>query len=521
MLAVDNLTIQYGDSTAVQDVTFKVESGECVGLVGESGAGKSTIGLAVLGLAGTPTGSIQFCGTELVGTDSATLRSVRGAEIGLAFQDADDALHPAYSVGEQIAESIDGRRRNWRRRHQDTVESLLGNVDLDSALAGQYPHQISGGQKQRALLAVALAGDPELLIADEPTSSLDTVTKASVLETIERLSASRDLSVLFITHDLGIVQRACDRTLVLRDGRIVERGQTNMVFSDPTHEYTESLVGIRQQPTAAVDGGKTSTGHVLVELECVSKAYDQGSVLDSLLGRDDRTVAVEDCSLAVREGEAVGLLGRSGAGKTTLARLVAGLETPTDGTVSLKGTDVGSIGERSPVHREAIGYVFQSPRASLDPRRTVAESVAEPLGGNDSPELSARGRVGELLETVGLTGYEQKYPRELSGGEAQRVAVARALAVDPDLLVLDEATSALDTITADRCCTLFERLRRERGLTMLVVTHDVEIARRLTDRTLVLENGRIVERDETAAILADPETKPAQTLVESAYTLQQ
>jgi len=518
MLAVEGLTVRYDDTVAVRDVTFELTSGECIGLVGESGAGKSTVGLAIVGLAGCPTGSVEFRGTELVGADTSTLRSVRGSDIGLAFQDADDALHPAYTVGEQTAESIDGRRRGWRRRHGTTVEALLADVDLDPSMASRYPHQLSGGQKQRALLAVALAGEPDLLIADEPTSSLDTVTKASVLDTLEELADARDLSVLLITHDLGVVERACGRTLVMRAGEIVDSGPTERVLSTPDHEYTQSLVAARRRPARAVDGGTRSSGAVIAEFDGATKRYGNASSFASLLGTAQPTVAVEECTLAIHEGETVGLLGRSGAGKTTLARMLAGLETPTHGEIRLDGTAVGSVSSRPPRLRGTVGYVFQSPRASLDPRRTVAESIAEPLRGADWTASDAANRVEQLLETVDLPGFDDRYPHELSGGEAQRVAVARALALDPDLLVLDEATSALDTITADRLCSLFERLRRKRDLAMLVVTHDFGIARRLADRTLVVDDGRIVERGDTTTLLEDPETEPARTLVESAFT---
>jgi len=518
MLTVEDLTVRYDETVAVRDVSFRIERGETVGLVGESGAGKSTIGQSILGLAGEPAGSIRFEDVELVGADSTTLRSVRGSEIGLAFQDADDALHPAYTIGEQIAESIDGKHRGWRRRHEHRVESTLTDVDLDPVLADRYPHQLSGGEKQRALLAVALAGDPTLLIADEPTSSLDTVTKATVLDTLEELTASRDLSVLLITHDLGVVERTCDRTLVMRDGELLDRGQTDAILSSPTHSYTADLVAAREHDTPAVDGGRTPETRVVASLDGVTKQYSDSSMLGSLLGTSEPTTALSDCSLSIHHGEAVAVVGRSGAGKTTAARVLAGLETPTEGTVSLHGEPVGPVHQRSADQRAAIGYVFQSPHASLDPRRTVTQSVGEPLRAAGWTEKRCRERVEELLDIVDLAGYERRYPHELSGGECQRVGIARALALDPDLLVLDEATSALDTLTTDRLCSTFERLGRERKLAILVVTHDFGIARRLADRTLVVHDGRIVERGPTATLLAEPTAEPTQTLVESALT---
>ncbi len=516
MLAVKDLTVRYDETVAVREVNFHVERGETVGLVGESGAGKSTIGQAILGLAGDPTGSIHFEETELVGADSTMLQSVRGSEIGLAFQDADDALHPAYTIGEQIAESIDGKHWGWRRRHERRVESALTDVELKPTLADRYPHQLSGGQKQRALLAVALAGDPKLLIADEPTSSLDTVTKATVLDTLEDLTASRDLSVLLITHDLGVVERTCDRTLVMRDGELLDRGPTEAILSSPTRAYTADLVAARRHDTPAVDGGRTPETPVVASLNGVSKRYSDSSILDSLLGTSEPTIALSDCSLSVHRGETVAVVGRSGAGKTTAARVLAGLETPTEGTVRLHGETVGPVYQRSAEQRTAIGYVFQSPHASLDPRRTVRQSVGEPLRAAGWADDRCRERIEQLLATVDLAGYESRCPHELSGGECQRVGIARALGLDPDLLVLDEATTALDTLTTNQICSTFERLGRERELAMLVVTHDFGIARRLADRTLVVHNGQIIERGSTTTLLAEPTTEHTQTLVESA-----
>jgi len=516
-LVVEDLTVRYSDTVAVDSVTFDIAAGECVGLVGESGAGKSTVGLAIPGLAGDRRGSIRFEGTELVGADTTTLRSVRGSEIGLAFQDADDALHPAYTVGEQIAESIDGSHRRWRR-HENRVESILSTVELEKELVTRYPHQLSGGQKQRALLAVALADEPELLIADEPTSSLDTVTKASVLETLETLTATEACSMLLITHDLGVVERTCDRTLVMRDGELQDRGQTETLLTNPAHPYTADLVTARQYNIPAVDGGTPSTTPVIAALDSVTKQYADNSILSSLFGLGEQTTALRDCSLSIHRGETVAVVGRSGAGKTTAARLLAGLETPTSGAVRLQGETVGPVQERSENKRGAVGYVFQSPHASFDPRRTVAQSVGEPLRAAGWDDTRRQDRIDQLLDSVGLSGFEDRYPRELSGGECQRAGIARALALDPDLLVLDEATSALDTLTTDRLCSLFERLRREYGLSIFVVTHDFGIARRLADRTLVVDDGEIVERGGTATLLAEPTTDPTRVLVESALT---
>ncbi|RQH01781.1 ABC transporter ATP-binding protein [Natrarchaeobius oligotrophus] len=519
MVSVENLTVRYGETVAVRTVSLSLERGEFVGLVGESGAGKSTLGLALVGLGGKASGSVRIGGTELVGADDGTVRRIRRRRVGLAFQNADDALHPAYTLGEQIAESVDGRRRRWRRRHESRVNRLLEDVGLEPAFADRYPHECSGGQNQRALLAIALAGDPDVLVLDEPTSSLDAVTQAHVLETLERVMAERDLAVLLITHDLDVVEHCCDRTVVMREGELVDRGVTDRLFSNPAHPYTSTLVDARRSTSRAVDGGTSSapgTGDAIVaELETATKRYRDGSFVSALLGRETTTDTLVDASVSVREDECVALVGRSGAGKTTAARLIAGLETPSAGTVRIRGEIAGPVAERRPAQRASVGYVFQSPRSSLDPRRTVAESVAEPLVGAGWSRSRRDQRVRELLEHVGLEGYGDRYPRELSGGEAQRVAVARALALEPDLLVLDEATSALDTVTTHRLCSLFERLGRRNSRSMLVVTHDFDIARRLADRTLVLADGRVVDEGPTSELLSEPTHAETRTLIDA------
>jgi peptide/nickel transport system ATP-binding protein len=517
MVSVEGLTVRYGKTVAAADVSFDLERGTFVGLIGESGAGKSTVGLALVGLGGDASGSVRVAGTELVDAPESVRRSIRRRHVGLAFQDAREALHPAYTVGEQIAESIDGKRRRWRRRHGARVDALLEDVGLKPALAGQYPHECSGGQRQRALLAVALAGEPDVLVLDEPTSSLDTVTQRRVLETLERTTAERDLAVLLITHDLGVVEHCCDRTLVMREGKLVDRGPTERLLSTPTHPYTETLVDARRPAPRAVDGGAaTPNGDVVAALEAVDKRYRDGSLVSAVLGRETVSTALEGVSLSVRSGEHLALVGRSGAGKTTVARLVAGLETPSAGTVRLHGAPVGAVTDRTQECRASVGYVFQSPQASLDPRRTVAQSIAEPLRGAGWARDRRQQRVVELLDDVGLGGYGNRRPRELSGGEAQRVAVARALALDPALLVLDEPTSALDTVTTHRLCSLFERLGYRADRSLLVVTHDLEIARRLADRTVVLSDGWIVDDGPTAALLSEPTHAETRTLVDAA-----
>jgi len=521
ILNVEDFTVRYSGTVAVQDVNFAIGDGEVVGIVGESGAGKSTLGLALLGLAGERAGSIRFGGRELVDADDATLQTVRGSGIGLVSQDTGNALHPAYTVGEQIAESIDGKRRGWQRRHDDTIRSLLKDMELDPVFAREYPHELSGGQKQRALFALALAGSPDLLIADEPTSSLDTVTEARIIDLLEGIANKKDLSVLLITHDLGVVAETCARTLIMRAGRIVNRGTTVDVLSGSGHEYTNALVEAYPDPVPTMDGGTadfdsgTQPTPVVAELDSVTKQYRKSTFIERLAGNERRTTALRDVSLSIHAGETVALVGQSGAGKTTAARLLAGLETPTSGAVRLHGETVGHVKERPQRLREALGYVFQSPTESLDPRRRVIESLVEPLKATNMAPSEYQEKGQSLLSEVGLDGYCDRVPGDLSGGEAQRVALARALVTDPDLLVLDEATSALDTVTAEQICTLTERL----GRAVFAVTHDIGIARRLADRIIVLHDGQAVDRGPTLDLLSDPGDDRTRELVAAAPTI--
>lgn len=521
MLRVEDLTVCYEGNEAVRDVTFTVDAGEFVGVVGESGAGKSTLALALLGLAGDADGSVWFRGVDLVDAPPNTVRRVRGSGIALAFQDASESLHPAYAVGAQIAESIDGRLRRWRARHEGRVETLLDDVGLESHHGDRYPHELSGGQQRRALIALSLAGEPAVLVADEPTRGLDTVTQTRVLEMLADVAADRSLSVLCITHDLGVVADTCDRTLVMHEGELVDQGPTADLIDEPGHEYTRTLLRARAPRVHVGDGGErpTKQAEVVAELDGVTKHYCEGSTLDRLLGTGRTTEALEGLSLTIRTGESVALVGCSGAGKTTAARLVAGLESPTEGQVRVLGEPVGAVGDRPRHCREAIGYVFQAPRASLDARRRVAASVGEPLQGAGLSRSERHDRIAALLADVGLEGYGERYPQELSGGEAQRVAVARALANDPELLVLDEATSALDAVTKRELCDLLTRLGDKHGISLLVVTHDLTVVRWLAGRTMILEDGRVTEAGRTSRLLADPAADATRALVAAEPTL--
>ncbi len=517
MLTTTDLNVRYGSSLVAEDINIEIGRGDFVGLVGASGAGKSTVGRSLVGLGGDATGSILFDGTELVDASKETLRKIRGSEIAIVFQDAAQALHPTYTIGEQIAESIDGRRRAWKRRCGDTIDRLLEDVELPSEIAHRYPHELSGGQSQRALLAVSLAGGPKLLVADEPTTGLDTITQSRILDVLESLSRERTLSILLITHDLDIVAETCERTLVMREGVIVDSGETETLLADPSHPYTRKLIASR--PTAR-DQFTFSNPHdgTMAELKNVSKRYGPSGLRRLLQRSADGTDALTTVSLAVQTGESVAIIGRSGAGKTTIARLIAGLETPTTGTVRVDGESVGPITDRTPETKAAIGYVFQSPRESLDPRRRIASSIAEPLRSAGLGPEARKQRVNQLLRDVGLVGYETRYPRELSGGEAQRVGLARALATDPDLLILDEATSALDTLATGNVCDLVDQLRHDRDLTLITVTHDIRIVKRLAERVIVLEDGSIVDTGPTEECFAHPSSEHTGAIRDAAPT---
>ncbi|KQS97509.1 dipeptide ABC transporter ATP-binding protein [Cellulomonas sp. Leaf395] len=494
---------------AVRGVSFDVHAGEVVALVGESGSGKSTTAHAVVGLlpggGRVVGGSVRLHDGELVGLGAKAWQQVRGARIGLVPQDPGIALNPVTRIGDQVAEVLRIHGRVRRAAAAQQAVEILRSVGLSDpeARARQYPHELSGGMRQRVLIGIALALEPALVIADEPTSALDVTVQRRVLDLLDDVTSRTGSAVLFITHDLAVAADRADRVVVMKDGEIVEQGLTAQVLGSPSHPYTKTLLAAAPQLTvrervapAPVPAGETP----LLDVLSVSKTF-------RLPGHAGRTVqAVDDVSFSITRGAAFGLVGESGSGKSTVARLVLQLTAPDTGSVLLDGAPVADAAGRAVLRRRSQ-LVHQNPFASLDPRFTVAKIIDEPLRSHRvGNRARRRERVVELLDQVALgASYADRRPGELSGGQRQRVAIARALALEPDLLVLDEPTSALDVSVQAQILALLDRLRRERGLTYLFISHDLAVVRQVVDRVGVMHDGRLVEVGPTEDVFDDPQ----------------
>ncbi|HKT04731.1 MAG TPA: ABC transporter ATP-binding protein [Rugosimonospora sp.] len=484
---------------AVRDVAFAVRRGQVLALVGESGSGKSVTALAALGLLpgnARVGGSILLAGEELLGAAPQRLREVRGGRIGTVFQEPASALNPVFRVGDQIAEAIRAHRPSSRER----VLDLLATVGLDDPprVARAYPHQLSGGQLQRAMIAMAISCEPDLLIADEPTTALDVTIQAGILELLRDLRTRLGMAILLITHDMGVVADLADDVVVLRAGRVVERAPTPRLFAAPAAPYTRDLLAA--VPPLAVPAPRAAAGTdqaAPVRLRDVVVEY--GS-------RRGRLRAVDGASLHIAAGEVLGLAGESGSGKSTLARTLAGLVPVAAGEVRVAGLDVAGASRHDlRLVRARTGIVFQDPASSLNPRWTVGASIAEPLTLHASLRpAELRERVDELLDAVSLPGLRDRYPHQLSGGQRQRVAIARALALHPDLLIADEPTSALDVSVQARILDLIQALQRRHRFACLFISHDLAVVARLADRVAVMYRGRIVEQGPAAQVLGAP-----------------
>ncbi|MEQ4548237.1 ABC transporter ATP-binding protein, partial [Nocardioides kribbensis] len=492
VLEVEHLAISFSHPRpAVRDVSLAVAEGEVVALVGESGSGKSMTARAVLGLlpeGARASGSVRFRGQEVLGAPTATLRELRGARIAMVFQEPQTALNPVRTVGWQIREALCAHGRVDRTTARRRALELLEQVEIPDAhqRLDYYPHQLSGGQKQRVVLALALAGEPDLLLADEPTTALDVTVQAEILALLRRVRERTGTAILLITHNMGVVAEMADRVVVLQSGDVVETGATRELFARPQHLYTRQLLGaVLRLPElgAPVRLATTppSTATPVLRLEDVSVRYGARR-------RGRAFPAVDGVSLEVAPGEVVGLVGESGSGKTTLGRLAAGLVPLAGGRVLLDGhdPDTSTRAERQRRRRD-LAFVHQDPEASLDPRMSVGESIREPLDVHAVGGRAERdARVAELLEAVQLpSSYAGRRPRELSGGQRQRVALARALVLRPRLLVADEPTSALDVSVQAQVLRLFGQLQEELGFACLFISHDLAVVHEVADRVVV------------------------------------
>ncbi len=531
LLDVRGLRVGFGEKGVVHGIDFSIAAGEKLALVGESGSGKTVTALSLLRLVQNADidGVAEFSGlradppSDLLSMPEQALRGIRGKEIAMIFQEPMTALNALYSVGDQVAEVLELHEGLSKRDAQEAAVQLLADTGIPDPArrARALPHQLSGGQRQRAMIAMALACKPRLLLADEPTTALDFTVRAQILELLADLQRRHGMAVLLITHDLNLVRRFADRVAVMESGRIVEQGFVSEVFDSPRHPYTRRLIDSR--PTRdVVELNASDPKNPL--LDAVKMRVSYPVPIGGVRGwfRKGAFVAVEGADFRIAQGETLGVVGESGSGKSTLALAALGLIRH-EGTLTVEGRPWGQAGSSDRSLRRVMQVVFQDPFSSLSPRMTVEQIVGEGLTVH-SPELDTaarRVRAVAALADVGLSETQfpallDRYPHEFSGGQRQRLAIARALIVDPKLLVLDEPTSALDVTIQKQVLGLLQRLQRERGLSYLLITHDVEVIRAMAHRVIVMKDGAILESGTVAQVLDSPEHPYTQKLVAAA-----
>ena len=537
-----------GEVRAVDDLTLTVEAGQTLGIVGESGSGKSVTSLTLMRLlpdeAVVRAARVALVGRDLLGMSQREISSVRGAEMAMIFQEPMTSLNPVLRVGDQVAEAILRHQRVSRAEARAKTVALFREVGIPEPerRVDAYPHELSGGQKQRVMIAMALSCDPKLLIADEPTTALDVTIQAQILELLRTLRDRRGMAMLFITHDLGVIAEIADHVAVMYRGKLVEYGEVTQIFDQPRHPYTRGLLACRPRldtpytalPTVddfmvAMPGPEGVT-LVAREMSDARRAALHAPRVrapspDTLLTVEGLTVrypvgrdwfgrvnqwftAVDDVSFAIRRGETLGLVGESGCGKTTTGRAILRLVEPTAGTVRFDGQDVRALSPAAlRALRRRIQIIFQDPYASLNPRMTVEAALTEPMAvhGVGESDADRRRRAAQLLEEVGLDpAYLRRFPHEFSGGQRQRICIARALSLEPDLIVCDESVSALDVSVQAQVLNLLRGLQDRRNLTFLFISHDLSVVKFMSDEMCVMQGGRIVERGAANAVYAAP-----------------
>jgi peptide/nickel transport system ATP-binding protein len=522
ILAIHDLTVALPKGAdrahAVEKVSLEVQPGEIVCVVGESGSGKSVTAQAIMGLLpaelAASTGRILLEGEDVLKAGSARLRDLRGTRMAMIFQEPMTALNPVMTVGEQIGEVLEIHTGLSAGERRLRVLDIMRAVRLPEVerLIDVYPHQLSGGQRQRIMIAAALVLDPALLIADEPTTALDVTTQAEILKLVRELQQRRGTGVLFITHDFGVVAEIAHRVAVMQSGRVVEIGSREEILRRPRADYTRMLIA--SVPSLKPPMRAPQTGPVALSTHGLSKTYGTFGLLRS--GRVVR--AAQSVEIAVRRGETVGIVGESGSGKSTVARCVARLITPTAGEIRIGEVDVARLSERRlRPHRRNVQIVFQDPYRSLNPRRTVGTSIIEgPINfGLSRPQALDRAR--RLMTLVGLAqDVLDRYPHQFSGGQRQRIAIARALAMEPQVLIADEAVSALDVSVQAQVLKLLDDVRRRFELAVLFITHDLRVAAQICDRIAVMQQGVIVEQGATAEVFAAPQHPYTRALFDAA-----
>jgi peptide/nickel transport system ATP-binding protein len=522
VLAIEGLTVALPKGSdrphAIEDIGFSVGAGEIVCVVGESGSGKSVTAQTVMGLLprelSATAGAVRLEGENVLKATSARLRDLRGTRMAMIFQEPMTALNPVMTVGEQIAEVLEIHTELSEADRRQRVLQIMRAVHLPEPerLIDVYPHQISGGQRQRIMIAAALVLDPALLIADEPTTALDVTTQAQILRLIRELQGRRGTGVLFITHDFGVVAEIAHRVVVMQSGRIVETGARDDVLRRPQSDYTRMLIA--SVPSLKPPPRAPRTGPVALATERLSKTYGTRG----LLFRGRVVKAAEGVDIVVRRGETVGIVGESGSGKTTVARCVARLVVPTSGVIRIGDVDVARLPEsRLREHRRHVQIVFQDPYRSLNPRRTVGASIVEGPMNFGLAEADAKNRARRLMALVGLAPDAlDRYPHQFSGGQRQRIAIARALAMEPQLLIADEPVSALDVSVQAQVLKLLDDVRQRFDLAVLFITHDLRVAAQVCDRIAVMQRGIVVEQGTAAEVFAAPKHEYTRALFEAA-----
>jgi len=522
VLSVSSLSVALPTSgdrlKAVDNVSLDVHAGETVCIVGESGSGKSVTASSIMGL--TPLnitgGRILLQGEDITNAKEERLRRLRGSRMSMVFQEPMTALNPLHRVGDQVAELLHAHPEAISQRPgrvEEMVEQMFADVHLPNprVTMTRYPHQLSGGQRQRVMIAMALILEPALLIADEPTTALDVTTQAQILKLLREMQSRRGTGVLFITHDFGVVSSIADRVIVMKQGEIVEQGGAKDVLTNPRHPYTKMLIEAvpRLMPKKAEDTAEA----VVLKVDRLTKIYPSSGASAEREGH----IAVDRISLTLRKGRTLGIVGESGSGKSTAARCLSRLIDPTEGDIVLEGTNIARLSARQ-LHpfRRRIQVIFQDPYRSLNPRRLIGESIIEGPLNFGVKRTVALDLARRLLKTVGIEPSAlERYPHQFSGGQRQRIAIARALAMEPEILVADEAVSALDVSVQAQVLTLLEEIRDRMRLGILFITHDLRVAARMCDHIAVMQSGRIVEFAECAALFSAPKHEYTRQLLDA------
>jgi peptide/nickel transport system ATP-binding protein len=525
VLSVRDLTLSIGGTPILTDIDLTVAPGEILGIVGESGSGKSMTALSIMQLLPTAAvwgGAITVAGRDIGGLDEDALCAMRGRDMAMIFQEPMTALNPVHTIGDQVAETILIHTDIGRRAARERAAEALARVGLpaDRVSPGRYPHELSGGQRQRVAIAMAIALKPKLLIADEPTTALDVTTQAQILELLKELVREDDMGMIFITHDLAVIAGLADRIAVMKDGAVVEEGPTRDVFIARSHPYTRALFAASAHAPARAPRIDTQSAPVL-SLRDVVREYPRPRL--SLFRPAPPFRAVDRVSLSIARGENVGLVGESGCGKSTLARAILALDALQGGEILLNGRAFSTAGDGPHMkQRAAAQVVFQDPYGSFNPRHRVRRLVTEPFHLLDNPPRGAEleARIARALDEVGLKPSDaDKYIHEFSGGQRQRIAIARALIIEPSLIVLDEAVSALDVSIRAQILDLLADLSDRLDLSYLFISHDLSVVHAITDRVMVMKEGRIVEEGETEEVFSNPRDPYTKSLVAATPSL--